>query len=89
MTTLVNAPDDPTATTCGACALLGAAAKSEAAKPNDAANHLHFFIDSSPQILISFRFADTCLASELETRSMTSRCTNGVDGRRACFSLIL
>jgi hypothetical protein len=63
-TTLENTPEDPVATICGACALLGMAVNSETAKPRDAANHLQFFINSSPQILISFRFADLRFASE-------------------------
>lgn len=51
-TALVKNPDEPTAMICGACALLGAAATNEAATPKDAANHLHFLIDTPPQNLI-------------------------------------
>jgi hypothetical protein len=51
-TTLVNMPDEPTPTICGACALLGTAANNEAATPKDAANHLHLLIDTPPQNLI-------------------------------------
>jgi hypothetical protein len=45
-TALVKNPDEPTAMICGACALLGTAATSDAATPKDAANHLHFVIDT-------------------------------------------